>query len=198
MAQYFTLSDYSMSLPIILLTLFALDILLIDLWIPIDRKWFNALTAFVGVLVSASEVSWSERSSAGRVFFGNFCLWPLAVLWPNGKRKSCRNPEAPRPRDGGTGSCQSDRCDRSADYGDRPVFQNRCRSVSSVGAGRIRRRSDQHDGIYVSRGESSSVGHAAADSDLGTCAFTSGLRSAPCICLDCNHDRREPGGSDTE
>src|SRR5438477_366687 len=56
MAQYFTLSDYSMSLPIILLTLFALDILLIDLWIPIDRKWFNAVTAFVGVLVSAAAV----------------------------------------------------------------------------------------------------------------------------------------------
>src|SRR6266699_3466326 len=56
MAQYFTLSDYSMSLPVILLTLFALGILLMDLMIPAEWKWFNALTAFIGVLYSAAAV----------------------------------------------------------------------------------------------------------------------------------------------
>jgi NADH-quinone oxidoreductase subunit N len=56
MAQFFTLSDYSMSLPVILLTLFALGILLMDLLIPAEWKWFNALTAFIGVLFSAAAV----------------------------------------------------------------------------------------------------------------------------------------------
>src|SRR5438132_2202529 len=56
MAQFFTLSDYSMSLPVILLTLFALGILLMDLIIPAEWKWFNAVTAFIGVMFSASAV----------------------------------------------------------------------------------------------------------------------------------------------
>src|SRR5438093_2326317 len=56
MAQFFTLSDYSMSLPVILLTLFALGILLMDLIIPAEWKWFNAVTAFIGVLFSAAAV----------------------------------------------------------------------------------------------------------------------------------------------
>src|SRR5437867_6973284 len=56
MAQFFTLSDYSISLPVILLTLFALGILLMDLIIPAEWKWFNALTAFIGVLFSAAAV----------------------------------------------------------------------------------------------------------------------------------------------
>src|SRR2546426_7475039 len=56
MAQFFTLSDYSMSLPVILLTLFALGILLMDLIIPAEWKWFNALTAFIGVLFSAAAI----------------------------------------------------------------------------------------------------------------------------------------------
>lgn len=56
MAQFFTLSDYSMSLPVILLTLFALGILLMDLLIPTEWKWFNALTAFIGVLFSTAAV----------------------------------------------------------------------------------------------------------------------------------------------
>src|SRR5689334_18610795 len=56
MAQFFTLSDYSMSLPVILLTLFALGILLMDLFIPAEWKWFNALTAFIGVLFSTAAV----------------------------------------------------------------------------------------------------------------------------------------------
>src|SRR5205807_1651742 len=37
-----------MSLPMILLTIFALGILLIDLMLPEDWKWANAMMAFVG------------------------------------------------------------------------------------------------------------------------------------------------------
>jgi NADH-quinone oxidoreductase subunit N len=53
-AQYFTGIDYLLSLPIILLTLFAVGILLIDLMIPPQWKWANAATAFVGVLFAAA------------------------------------------------------------------------------------------------------------------------------------------------
>src|ERR1700690_3579017 len=56
MPQYFTATDYLLSLPIVMLTLFALGILLIDLMIPPEWKWTNAVTAFVGVLFSAAGV----------------------------------------------------------------------------------------------------------------------------------------------
>src|SRR5437870_303157 len=52
----FTWTDYLLALPIILLTLFALGILLIDLMIPPEWKWANAMTAFVGVCFSAGGV----------------------------------------------------------------------------------------------------------------------------------------------
>ena len=53
MPQYFTATDYLLSLPIVMLTVFALGILLIDLMIPPEWKWTNAMTAFMGVLFSA-------------------------------------------------------------------------------------------------------------------------------------------------
>jgi NADH-quinone oxidoreductase subunit N len=56
MPQYFTGTDYLLSLPIVMLTVFALGILLIDLMIPPEWKWTNAVTAFVGVLFSAAGV----------------------------------------------------------------------------------------------------------------------------------------------
>lgn len=56
LGQMFTSTDYLLSLPIILLTLFALGILLIDLMIPAEWKWANAVTAFVGVGFSAAGV----------------------------------------------------------------------------------------------------------------------------------------------
>lgn len=52
--QYFTGIDYLLSLPVILLTLFALGILLIDLMIPPEWKWTNALTAMLGILFAAA------------------------------------------------------------------------------------------------------------------------------------------------
>ena len=46
MSQFFTHStDYVMCLPILLLTLFACGILLIDLTVPPEWKWSNALLA---------------------------------------------------------------------------------------------------------------------------------------------------------
>ena len=40
-------------LPMVELTIFALGILVIDLWVPVGWKWINALGAFVGVVFSA-------------------------------------------------------------------------------------------------------------------------------------------------
>ena len=42
MPQYFTGTDYLLSLPIVMLTVFALGILLIDLMIPREWKWTDA------------------------------------------------------------------------------------------------------------------------------------------------------------
>src|SRR5690348_9905296 len=52
MGSFFTATDYLLVLPITLLALFALGTLLIDLWVPPERKWVNAVIAFVGVLFS--------------------------------------------------------------------------------------------------------------------------------------------------
>jgi NADH-quinone oxidoreductase subunit N len=52
----FSATDYLLALPITLLTLFALGILLIDLMIPPETKWVNAVTAFIGVLFAAGGV----------------------------------------------------------------------------------------------------------------------------------------------
>jgi NADH-quinone oxidoreductase subunit N len=67
MNQYFTSSDYLLSLPILLLTLFALGILLIDLMVPPQWKWVNAVTAFIGVLFSAAgvvKIQWAQSALA--------------------------------------------------------------------------------------------------------------------------------------
>lgn len=51
--QFFTGTDYLLSLPILMLTLFALAILLIDLILPPEWRWMNAAAALVGVFFSA-------------------------------------------------------------------------------------------------------------------------------------------------
>src|SRR5713101_5737290 len=56
MAQNFGRVDYLMALPVILLTLFALGILLLDLMLPAQWKRINAVTALVGILFSAAGV----------------------------------------------------------------------------------------------------------------------------------------------
>ena len=49
-------TDYLLALPITLLALFALGILLIDLMLPKEMKWCNAVTAMIGVGFSAAGV----------------------------------------------------------------------------------------------------------------------------------------------
>jgi len=51
-------------LPMVELTIFALGILLIDLWVPREWKWINALGAFVGVLFAAL-CTWQIQSTLG-------------------------------------------------------------------------------------------------------------------------------------
>jgi len=60
-AQYFTSLDYLLALPIVLLTLFAIGILLIDLMLPAEWKWANAVTALVGVAF-ATAGTWRIQS----------------------------------------------------------------------------------------------------------------------------------------
>jgi NADH-quinone oxidoreductase subunit N len=58
LTQYlnFTSNDYLLSLPMLLLTLFALGILLIDLILPKQWKQVNAFLAFIGIAFSAAAV----------------------------------------------------------------------------------------------------------------------------------------------
>jgi NADH-quinone oxidoreductase subunit N len=53
----FNWHDYLLALPMTLLALFALGILLIDLMIPPETKWANAVTAIIGVLFAAAGVA---------------------------------------------------------------------------------------------------------------------------------------------
>ena len=55
-SQWFSRSDYSLSLPMTLLVLFALGILIIDLMVPEKWKSMNAWTAFVGLAFSTAAV----------------------------------------------------------------------------------------------------------------------------------------------
>jgi NADH-quinone oxidoreductase subunit N len=61
-------TDYLLALPITLLTLFALGILLIDLMLPREMKWANAVSAMIGVFFSAAGVYkiqlWMASSNA--------------------------------------------------------------------------------------------------------------------------------------
>ena len=74
-AQYFTGTDYLLSLPIILLTLFALGILLIDLMVPPEWKWTNAATAFVGVFFSAAGLLRIQLAQADLLLHGQRVEW---------------------------------------------------------------------------------------------------------------------------
>jgi len=55
-AIQFSVTDYLLALPIILLSLFAVGILLIDFMLPPEAKWVNAAAAMSGVLFSAAGV----------------------------------------------------------------------------------------------------------------------------------------------
>jgi NADH-quinone oxidoreductase subunit N len=74
-AQYFTGTDYLLSLPILLLTLFALGILLIDLMVPPEWKWANAATAFVGILFAAGGLVRIQLAQAELLAHGERVEW---------------------------------------------------------------------------------------------------------------------------
>jgi NADH-quinone oxidoreductase subunit N len=74
-AQYFTGVDYLLSLPVLLLTLFALGILLIDLMIPPEWKWTNAVTAFIGVMFAAAGVLKIQLTQAELMKQGQRVEW---------------------------------------------------------------------------------------------------------------------------
>lgn len=69
MLPQFTSVDYMLVLPMTLLTLFALGILLIDLMLPPEQKWANAVTAFIGLLFSADGVYNIQHQLGGRAYF---------------------------------------------------------------------------------------------------------------------------------
>ena len=83
----FPWTDYILALPITLLTLFALGILLIDLMLPPEAKWANAVTAFIGVLFSGAGVVkiqlWLDSSGVlGRLRFqGHVTGGPLRPVF---------------------------------------------------------------------------------------------------------------------
>ena len=58
-------TDYLLALPIILLTLFALGILLTDFLLDDDQRWVNAVTALFGVGFSGLAVYWRVQGFLG-------------------------------------------------------------------------------------------------------------------------------------
>jgi NADH-quinone oxidoreductase subunit N len=87
-AQNFGLGDYLLALPILLLTLFAVGILLIDLMLPAEWKWSNAVTALVGIAFAARGVwviqTWynSQRPGLGLVgFMGTLMVNRYAIYF---------------------------------------------------------------------------------------------------------------------
>ena len=58
--------EYRLMLPMVELGIFALGVLMIDLMIPREWKWINAVGAFLGVLFSA------------------LCVWQIQTLFPRG------------------------------------------------------------------------------------------------------------------
>src|SRR5512140_679300 len=56
MTQFFTATDYALSLPIILLSLFGLGVLVIDLLLDAEWKQWNAVTALIGLGFAAASV----------------------------------------------------------------------------------------------------------------------------------------------
>ena len=73
-AQYFTGIDYLLSLPVILLTMFALAILLFDLWFP-SEKWLTPLVAFFGVLFAAAGLVRIQLAQAELLRHGQRVEW---------------------------------------------------------------------------------------------------------------------------
>ena len=74
-AQYFTGTDYLLSLPVLLLTMFALSVLLFDLWLAPESKWLNPVIAFVGILFAAAGVAKIQWAQAELLKSGQRVEW---------------------------------------------------------------------------------------------------------------------------
>ena len=76
-------AEYKLMLPMAELTIFALGLLLIDLWVPKEWKWINAVGAFVGVLFAAgcvAQIQWMFPH--GRLgFFNSLLVDRLAIYF---------------------------------------------------------------------------------------------------------------------
>jgi len=89
--SYFSTTDYLLSLPMLLLTLFALGILLIDLFLPKQWKRVNAVIAIVGLAFSAiavGKLQWAYRAAEQRHlsfidsgFMGSLLMDPFAIYF---------------------------------------------------------------------------------------------------------------------
>ena len=112
LTQFFSAADYLLALPMLLLTLFALGILLIDLLLPKEWKRVNAFTALVGIAFSAAAVGKlqlayhvAQRSTwpfTGTGFMGSLLVDPLRhlLLLPVPGRRRHRSPDVDSlPRD---------------------------------------------------------------------------------------------------
>jgi len=75
--------EYRLMLPMVELTIFALGILLIDLWVPKPWKWINALGALGGVLFAAYTVWQIQRAFPyGNIgFFNSLLVDRLAIYF---------------------------------------------------------------------------------------------------------------------
>ena len=80
----------------------------------------------------------------------------------------------------GAEPAQSGGGDRAADDHGRIAVQDRRRSVSSVGAGRLRRRAHQHYRLHVGGGESGGLGAAAAHFAIWVVAASLDLHAGDC------------------
>ena len=78
--------DYHLGLPVIMLTLFALGILLMDFLLPKEQKWVNAILALTGIAFSALAVwinqHWLDQMKApgtigmlGTMVFDHFAVY---------------------------------------------------------------------------------------------------------------------------
>jgi NADH-quinone oxidoreductase subunit N len=91
LSQYLSTTDYLLSLPMLLLSLFALGILIIDLMLPKQWKQVNAFTALVGLAFSAIAVGklhWAYHTAQQRGlgfvdtgFMGSLLVDPFALYF---------------------------------------------------------------------------------------------------------------------
>jgi NADH-quinone oxidoreductase subunit N len=77
-SQYFNGFDYTLSLPMVLLTLFALGVLLIDLLLPLEWKHLNAVTALLGIFFSTVALYWRIQVPYRTVEARGLSLHPFA------------------------------------------------------------------------------------------------------------------------